>query len=213
MKKLLFIAIPVLICSCNANSNKDKLSLSNSVKIPQTDSVLIDTDKVDQILPVPKFDTFRKNCETSGVVQNSKWDNYKKSSDEGIFGFYTLFNKDRKTSQKFEYLGELVVFVPSSNSWTFDSPDQTFISIHLQKPDLQLFDSVEVGAKTDILKSIFGQPKLNNDSTQVFFDQKGTIGIFKVENDEISEIYYGLLDLDINKNMTMEDVEEIINAW
>ncbi|MFT4523616.1 MAG: hypothetical protein ACI8ZN_002571, partial [Bacteroidia bacterium] len=170
-------------------------------------------DVINPQLPIPEFVDFKKYCETSGVLLNSKWTTFRKPSDKGRIGFYTLFNEGRKQNMMYEYIGELVVFAPNDKNWRFNDPNQTFLGIRLQMPGIKLFGKIEVGKSVHVLKQVLREPNLKNDSLTVYHDSNGTLGIFKVKKDTITEIYYGLMNLDNKEPLAVEDAVLLINTW
>ncbi|MEO1051445.1 MAG: hypothetical protein AAFX87_12520 [Bacteroidota bacterium] len=187
-------------------------SLKQKGQISEDEKLLNETT-VDKPLPVPDFEDFKKYRETSGVLSVSKAAKYKKPSDKGIIGFYTLFNKDREQDEKREYIGELVVFVHKDKDWKFDDPDQSFLGIRLQKPGIKLYGDIEVGRPIQVVKSQLREPKLTNDSLIVYRDGKGTVGVFETDEGIITGIYYGLLNIDKDDTLTIEDIIDMKNSW
>lgn len=204
----------VLIWSCNSKHKNGETSTTPPNKGVITEGKNLPGDIVpDAYLPIPGFEDYKKYCETSSVLLNSKWAKYKKPSDEGIIGYYTLFNGDRKRNNKFEYIGELAVFVPNGKNWSFDDPNQTFLGIRLQRPGIRLMNSIEVGSSIQHLKSELGKPKLENDHLIVYYGPNGTLGVFETNGGKITQIYYGSLDLKGKEILTVGDIINLIKAW
>lgn len=154
--------------------------------------------------PSVELDEVFKHYETSGLVEKSPSKKYFNPNDEGIFVFYTLFNKSQN---QIDEIGLLVThtFYKDGYGWSSEDKDQTFVELNLTSDKISIGQYIQVGREIGDFIPELGMPILKNDSIAIFAGTKNAICLVELENNYVTRIKYGTY------NFTNRIDEEMIN--
>lgn len=142
--------------------------------------------------------------ETSGLVEKSPSKKYFNPDSEGIFVFYTLFNK---SENQISELGSLIThtYYKDDYGWSTEDKDQTFIQLNLISDKITIGQNIQIGREISDFIPELGLPILKNDSIAIFAGSGNSICFATLEKNKVNRIKFGTYNFDNRIN------EELIN--
>ncbi len=188
--------------SCNTEKHKESRPQNNSISIKEDRK--FDIQKIKQF-PIPKLASILKYYQTSGVVENAPSKSYCNPTEDGLFVFYTLFDKKQK-EKRLKRIGTLIThtYYKKGYGWDAEDQDQTFIELNLTAKDIVIGKSIRVGSDISSIIPELGFPLTQNDTTAIFIGKDNYVCRLDIENNIVEGFTYGIYNFKISTNETTE---------
>lgn len=143
--------------------------------------------------------------ETSGLVEKSPSKKYFNPDNDGIFVFYSLFNR---SENQIAEIGSLIThtYYKDDYGWATEDKDQTFIELNIISDKVTIGQSIQVGREIGDFIQELGLPILKNDSIAIFAGSGNRICLATLEKDRVNRIKFGRYSFDKRIN------EELISG-